>query len=260
MLEQGRRGVILKKFIKNMNIGNEYKEFVESFQTQLIDEFGEKIHSIYMCGSIPKGTAKPYQSDADFTILCEDSSDIDVDRVASIKKKTLKEFLLVTKIDTVICTLDDVRNKPNEWGFWIKIVCINIYGFDFGETVPPIVASKQFVLDLNSDTEKAINRVSQALINSTDNKMKDRYIKGYSKKLIRALYSLVLEDVGEWQDDVNEMTQSIIRFSEINPTLVEYLYTSYLSSNVTVEEFKEKADEAYAYFKNCLRTISTSVS
>lgn len=251
--------MILRKFIESVNIGNEYKEFVESFKIQLIDEFGEKIHSIYMCGSIPKGTAIPFKSDADFTILCEDSSVIDGDKIASIKEKTLKEFPLVTKIDTVICTLDDVRNKPNEWGFWIKIVSINIYGVDFSETVPPIVISKRFVLDLNSDTEKAINRVSQALINSTDNKMKDRYIKGYSKKLIRALYSLVLEEVGEWQDDISKMTQSIVRFSEINPTLVEYLYTSYLSSDVTVEEFKDKADKAYTYFKDCLRTISTSI-
>lgn len=89
--------------------------------------------------------------------------------------------------------------------------------------------------------------------------MKDRYIKGYSKKLIRALYSLVREDIGEWQDDIKKMTQSIVRFSDINPTLVEYLYTSYLSSDVTVKEFKDKADEAYAYFKNSLLTISTSI-
>lgn len=252
--------MVLQKFIKDINIDTEYKEFVESFKSELLNEFGRKIHSIYMCGSIPKGIAKPYVSDADFTILCEKSSDINRDKIAEIKKKILKVYPFVTKIDTVICTLDDVKSNPNEWGFWVKIVCINIYGVDFGETVPPIVVSKQFVLDLNSDTEQAINRVSQALINSTDNKMKDRYIKGYSKKLIRALYSLVLEDAGEWQDDVSEMTKSIIRFSEINPALVEYLYASYLSSDIAVEEFKEKADVVYSYFEDCLRTISTSIS
>lgn len=250
--------MILQKIIKNINIGNDYKEFVESFKTQLLNEFGEKIHSLYMCGSIPKGTAKPYESDADFTILCEKSSDINRDKIAEIKKKLLKAFPLVTKIDTVICTLDDVRNKPNEWGFWVKIVCINIYGVDFGETVPPIVISEQFVLDLNSETKQAINRVNNALINATDNKMKCRYIKGYSKKLIRALYSLIIEDVGEWQDDITKMRKSIIKYSEINPTLVEYLYECYLNSDIAVEGFLEKADEVYSYFEDCLNAMSAS--
>lgn len=250
--------MILQKLIKEININNDYKDFVESFKTKLIDEFGEKIHSIYMCGSIPKGTAKPYESDADFTILCENSRDIDRSKLASLKEKVLEEFPLVTKIDTTVCTLDDVRSKPNEWGFWVKIICVNIYGVDFGEVVPPIVISQQLVLDLNSDTKQSINRVNDALGNTTDNKMKCRYIKGYSKRLIRALYSLILEDVGEWQDDISEMKKLIIRFSEINPSLVEYLYECYLNSDIAVEGFREKADEVYSFFEHCLNTMSAS--
>jgi len=247
--------MILQKTIKNINISSEYEEFVELFKTQLLNEFGENIHSIYMCGSIPKGTAKPYKSDADFTILCEDSKDIDRSKLISLKEKILEVFPFVTKIDTTVCTLDDVRNKPNEWGFWVKIICVNIYGIDFGEVVPPIVISKQFILDLNSETKDAINRVNDALIKTTNNKMQLRYIKGYSKRLIRALYSLILLDVGVWQDDITEMKNSIIRFSDISPTLVEYLYKCYLNSDIAVKEFKEKADEVYSYFEHCISSM-----
>jgi len=248
--------MILQKTIKNINIRNEYKEFVDSFKTQLLNEFGEKIHSIYMCGSIPRGTAKPYESDADFTILCENSLDIDRSKLNSLKEKSLEAFPLVTKIDTTVCTLDDVRNQPNEWGFWVKIICVNIYGIDFGEVIPSIVASQQFILDLNSETKHAINRVNDALTNAADNDKKCMYIKGYSKRLIRALYSLILVDVGVWQDDIAEMMKSVITYSEINSTLVEYLYECYLNSDIDVKEFKKKADEVYSYFEDCLSKMS----
>jgi len=252
--------MILQKIINKLNISNDYIEFVDSFKSQLLDEFGDKIHSIYMCGSIPKGSAKPYESDADFTILCDKSNDIDRDKIIEIKSKLLDLFPIVTKIDTVICTLDDVRNKPNEWGFWIKIVCINIYGDDFGENVPPIVASNQFIIDLNSDTKQAINRVRSALINTSDAKLKRRYIKGYSKKLLRALSSLIMEEVGEWQDNITEMKYSIIKYSEINSVLVEFIYECYLNSDVDIESFLDKADEVYIYFEDRLKEISSSSS
>lgn len=250
--------MILQKFIKEINISSNYKDFVESFQTLLLNEFGEKIHSIYMCGSIPRGTAQPYKSDADFTILCENSSDLDGDTIDDIKAQLLERYPYITKIDTVICTLEDVRNKPNEWGFWVKIVCVNIYGLDVGEDVPPIHVSKEFILDLNSDLPKAINRVKQALISAGDTKMKSRYVKGYCKKLIRALFTFVLEDVGQWQDDIELMKKSIISYLDVNPTLVDDLYESYLDSDLAVEKFLKRADEAYAYIERYLNAMAAS--
>lgn len=89
--------------------------------------------------------------------------------------------------------------------------------------------------------------------------MKTRYIKGYSKRLIRALYSLVLEDTGVWEDEIIKMKNAILNYCEIDSALVEYLYACYLdSSNVLVEEFLRIADELYRYFENALNTMAAS--
>ncbi|GIP26171.1 hypothetical protein J23TS9_13010 [Paenibacillus sp. J23TS9] len=89
--------------------------------------------------------------------------------------------------------------------------------------------------------------------------MKNRYIKGYSKRLIRALYSLVLEDTGVWQDDIIMMKNAILNYCEIDSALVDYLYACYLdSSNVLVEEFLGIADEVYRYFENALNAMAAS--
>ncbi|NIK69016.1 nucleotidyltransferase [Paenibacillus sp. BK720] len=251
--------MILEKVIKSIVIQSEYKDFVDKYIDNILIEFKGKIHSIYMCGSIPKGIAKPFKSDADFTIVCVNPKEIDYERLSNIKDRLLGEYPVLTKIDTTICSIDDVLSKPNDWGFWVKIICVCIYGHDIGEKVPPIIISPEFILDLNTETKKEVDRIHSLLSNASDNTMKNRYIKGYSKRLIRALYSLVLEDTGVWQDDIIMMKNAILNYCEIESALVDYLYGCYLdSNNVLVEEFLGIADEVYNYFENELNALAAS--
>lgn len=251
--------MILEKVINRIVIQSEYKDLVDKYIENILTEFKGKIHSIYMCGSIPKGTAKPFKSDADFTIVCVNPKDIDYERLTNIKDRLLKEYPIVTKIDTIICSIDDVLSKPNEWGFWVKIICVCMYGDDIGEKVPPIIISPEFILDLNTETTEEVGRVRRSLSTASDHTMKTRYIKGYSKRLIRALYSLVLVDTGVWQDDIIEMKNAILNYCKIDSNLVDYLYACYLdSNNVLVEEFLGIADEIYSYFENALNAMAAS--
>lgn len=250
--------MILEKVINKIEIQSEYKDLVDKYIGQILTEFEGKIHSVYMCGSIPKGTAKPYKSDADFTIVCANPGDIDYEKLTNIKDRLLKEYPFITKIDTIICSIDDVLNKPNEWGFWVKIICVCVYGDDIGEKVPPIVISPAFILDLNTETKEEVDRIRRSLSTASDDTLKTRYIKGYSKRLIRALYSLVIVDTGVWQDDIIEMKNAIIKYCEIDSALVEDLYACYLDSDVLVEEFLRIADEVYSYFENALNAMRKS--
>ncbi len=250
--------MILEKVINRVVIQSEYKDLVDEYMDNILTEFKGKIHSIYMCGSIPKGTATPFKSDADFTIVCVNPKDIDYERLSAIKDRLLEEYPVVTKIDTIICSIDDVLSKPNEWGFWVKIICVCVYGDDVGEKVPPIIISPKFILDLNTETKEEVARIHNLLSNASDNSLKTRYMKGYSKRLIRALYSLVLEDTGVWQDDIIEMKNAILTNCEINPALVNYLYACYLDSHVGVEEFLGIADEVYSYFEKALHAMAAS--
>ncbi|CAM4013357.1 nucleotidyltransferase [Saccharibacillus endophyticus] len=250
--------MILEKVIPELNIQREYKDFVDAYIDQIRAEFEDKIHSVYMCGSIPKGTAVPFKSDADFTIVCENAGDIDYGKLETIKNQLVEKYPFLTKIDTIVCPVDDVVSRPNEWGFWIKVICICVYGEDIGEQVPPIVISPAFILELNTDTPEEIERIRHSLSNADDRSLKTRYVKGYSKRLLRALYSLILEDTGVWQDDMLEMKNDLLKYCEINPAIIEYLYACYLDSHVSVEEFLEIADEAYCYVEQALQAMEIS--
>lgn len=250
--------MILEKVIPKIEMQSEYKDLVDAYIDQIRAEFEDKIHSVYMCGSIPKGTAIPFKSDADFTIVCKNAGDIDYEKLDAIKNRLLEKYPFLTKIDTIVCPVDDVVSRPNEWGFWIKVICICVYGEDIGEKVPPIVISPAFILELNTDTPEEVERIRHSLSNADDRSLKTRYVKGYSKRLLRALYSLILEDTGVWQDDMLEMKNDLLKYCEINPAIIEYLYACYLDSQVSVEEFLEIADEAYRYVEQALQAMEAS--
>ncbi|MEJ8302708.1 nucleotidyltransferase domain-containing protein [Saccharibacillus sacchari] len=250
--------MILEKVIPEINIQNEYKEFVDTYMDEVYAEFKTKIHSMYMCGSIPKGTATPFKSDADFTVVCENPADIDYEKLSEIKDRLLKKYPFVTKIDTIFCSIHDVINKPNEWGFWIKVICICVRGDDIGAKVPPIVISPAFILDLNTDTKEEVERVRHWLSNADDRPMQTRYIKGYSKRLLRALYSLILEDTGVWKDDMPDIKNDLLKYCGIDSSIIDDLYACYLDSDVSVEQFLRTADEAYRYIEQTLQAMAAS--
>jgi len=251
----------LKKVIKSCKIKNEYKEFVEQFVLRVSMLLGDSVHSIYMCGSIPKGKAQLYKSDADFTIVFNNLiENIDKDNIYKIKSELLHEYSFVTKIDTTIITIEDVKNKPQEWGFWIKIICYCIYGVDLGEEVPKLIANSELILNLSSDVEESIIKLKDNLDNTEDEGDIVKILRGYSKRLIRGLYTLILEDVGEWQDDIKEMKNLIKIHMKDKSQLVDKLYMFYINQESDKIEFESLADVASNIIYNRLEQLAVSTN
>lgn len=236
---------MLKKVIKENMIKNEYKDFVEQFAQKVLGILKDNLHSLYICGSIPKGTANMYRSDADFTIVCKRSLSKEAnDEVLKIKSELLNFYPFVAKIDTTIISIDDVSNNPLDWGFWIKIICFCIYGPDLGEEVPEIDTNKELIINLLSDFDSSIHRLNFKLNNTSDEVEIAKTIRGYSKRLIRSLYTLILEEVGEWNDDLLEMKIALGLHMKENSFLVEKLYMCYSNPFSDWEAFRILADQA----------------
>lgn len=57
-------------------------------------------------------------------------SNVERDEINKIKFDLLNEYPFVTKIDTTVITVLDVKKAPLDWGFWIKIICHCVYGYN----------------------------------------------------------------------------------------------------------------------------------
>ena len=252
--------MVLKKVIKSYQIDSKYETFVNEFFIRLSNEIDSNLHSLYICGSIPKGRAQAYKSDADFTIVCRDLDQFtNMDVINKIKSDLLNDFPYITKIDTTFISVNDVTSKPLEWGFWIKIICYCIHGQDLGENVPPLKPNSDLIIALLSDFMKPITRLNHKLENLNDPDEIVKTIRGYSKRLIRNFYTLILEDVREWKDDILDMKNALNYYMQENKELIDCLYYYYSNRDSNKLAFQTYADQACLIISKRLETLSKDV-
>lgn len=238
----------IKKLIPNANIASEYRIFVEEFTSTIKKKISD-LHSIYMCGSIPKGTAVPYTSDADFTVVLKNQASSEIKEI--IQESTFEiqqRFPIVPKIDVPICTVQDVIGNRYDWGFWIKIVSICIDGPDLSYQLPDIYPS--FELQ-KTYYEAAIEQVPNSIetaISETNNVLRTIAQRKSIKKIIRAIYSLYIRKEKSWTEDIEEFISVIERYSKNDVELIHNLINSYRAQDLSRSDFKKIAHEAMEFY------------
>ncbi|MDA3811905.1 MAG: hypothetical protein PF518_16430 [Spirochaetaceae bacterium] len=187
-----------EKVITSLNIQPQYRTFTNDFLQAVTQLSGNSLDSIYMCGSIPKGQAVPGKSDADFTLVFNQTPvESLLKQLETLKSDFLSSCSFITKIDTPVCLVSEVLNNPYDWGFWVKIICICVYGKDLTLNLPELVPSRDFVLGLNEDTDSVLS----VLISDYDkNPLLPAAVK-LAKRLLRGLYSLTMDREEKWEDD-----------------------------------------------------------
>jgi uncharacterized protein len=250
----------IAKQIKKLIIQKKYKPFVHSFISGIQVVLVNNIHSIYLCGSIGVGKAIPHKSDADFTIVVKSAlSNTDYKKIEEIKFSLLKIYSFIPKIDSPVCTVADVINKPYEWGFWIKVVCVCISGKDLGETIPPLYPCIDLIRGLNTDTGPMIEDLTEKLIQTREKKLLIRYCRKLSRKLIRALFTLVIVKEQTWTDNIKKSIRFLIDNYPGNKKMIKKLYRYYKHPIHDKERILKITQKAKYWFDQEYILILTSV-
>lgn len=185
-----REGYIINYTSKD-NISLNYLLILEELTQLLKKDLNNKLHSIYVYGSVGRGEAILGKSDIDLSIVlnsqltCEE-----LEKLNNNKNEFLEENKMVPKIDFDIGTLNDVLKEGNlyYWGFWIKHICTCIYGEDLSINFPKMKPNRSICQSLNQD-------VISSLINYRDNIIKNEVdsnmLISALKRIIRGAYCLV---------------------------------------------------------------------
>ncbi|WP_215144516.1 nucleotidyltransferase domain-containing protein [Exiguobacterium qingdaonense] len=153
---------------------------------ELVKEtFGEQLHSIYLYGSIGRGTAVAGQSDLDLTVLVHE--DIDATELVEQTEQLLTEHPEVIKIDYDIGLLDVALDPANrfEWGFWLRHLCTCVDGEDVSTRFPHMKPDARVSKALNQDLVSSIETVKSKLLHGQMSHLEKRSIV---KRVIRGWY------------------------------------------------------------------------
>ncbi|WP_214850453.1 nucleotidyltransferase domain-containing protein [Exiguobacterium sp. s193] len=162
-----------------------FRPVIEEVTNLLKKQFGEVLHSVYVYGSIGRGTAVVGKSDLDLTVILRE----DV-RMGSLREETqnlLKRHPEIIKVDYDIGILDTVLSPENlyEWGFWIRHVCSCIEGCDLSDQFPNMKPDVRISRALNRELAAQLRKAHEKL---KAGEMTQTEKRSLVKRMIRGAY------------------------------------------------------------------------
>ncbi len=194
------KGFILEE-AKKENIKSPFSELVSEVIKEVLKEFPNKIHSIYVYGSVARGKARMYSSDLDVTVVMTvKPNKIHKKKYDKISKKLEKKYPFVRDVGFDLGSLKEATDKKNyyDWGVWLRHECACVYGPDLGKEFPKYKPSKKVARGLNGDVGEWISKYKKIIKNSNKKSEIKEACKMVTRKMIRSGFSMVCEKEKAW--------------------------------------------------------------
>ncbi|MBQ1079928.1 nucleotidyltransferase domain-containing protein [Nocardiopsis sp. B62] len=178
---------------------------VETLRTRLHQVFGPRMHSAYLYGSIPRGTAVPGVSDLDALVaLHTDPTPTDRDRARALLEEIDTDF---PQVDGGGILLDGVPTLTSELerhdsGFFVACLCTPLTGPDLARQLPRYRPTSLLARETNGDLHLTLRRWRTRLAEATTDDQLRALSRGVSRRLTRTGLTLVMPAWGGWTSDL----------------------------------------------------------
>ncbi|MER5640174.1 nucleotidyltransferase domain-containing protein [Kitasatospora sp. NPDC002227] len=174
---------------------------VETARAAVAEAFGERLHSGYLYGSIPRGTARPGVSDLDL-LLALRHTPTPADRAAAdaLQAALDGEFAQIDGVGVLLHSAETLLSEAERYdlGWFTACLCTPLLGPDLAEQLPRYRPSTELARETNGDLALALPRWQSQLATVAPEKM-TRYV---SRKLVRSALTLVMPRWGGWTSDL----------------------------------------------------------
>jgi uncharacterized protein len=183
---------------------------VDAARAQITGTFGPRLHSAYLYGSIPRGTAIPGLSDLDMLIVLRDEPAA-CDRAAA---KAIEAALdgSFPQIDGVGIVLGSVAASLSELerydgGFFVACLCTPLLGDDLAGQLPRYRPTSLLARETNGDLALVLPRLRARAAEATTD-AECRTISRYAgRRLVRTGFTLIMPRWGGWTSDLDQSAE-----------------------------------------------------
>lgn len=179
------------------------------------------IHSVYVHGSIPAGTAREEVSDLDLTVvLHRHPLPEDQERLSATQQALEQQYPVISGVDFDTGALEDVLDTENQlsWGYWLKHHCVCVYGEDLRDHFHAFRPSREIAVSVNGDFMNVLDGYIQQLTPDLSLPQRLRKQRAAARKAIRATSILRSREDTDWPMTLEEHAQ---KFNERYPALEE---------------------------------------
>ncbi|MFD7132885.1 nucleotidyltransferase [Streptomyces sp. NPDC059894] len=217
MSEQGlaRDGTIAREGALD-RVPEAFAPVVGAARTRIAETFdGARLHSAYIYGSIPRGTAVPGVSDLDLQLALHDEpTEADRADAAAIEVALDHAF---PQIDGVGILLTSTRAllsdlERHDAGFFVACLCTPLLGPDLAERLPRYRPTSELARETNGDLALALKRWRTRAAEAVTDADRRALSRVVARRVVRTGFTLIMPRWGGWTSDLNESAELFARY------------------------------------------------
>lgn len=170
------------------------------------EKLGDKLHSVYIRGSVASGRAVKGVSDIDsYVVVKGEPGKIDLDWTAQTREKVLNKFGFITKVELVFVNLENFSDQEKSFNtsFFIKTQSICVYGENLQPSLPRYKPDKNLARKLHGRwIDKNIRKAKEKIANTKDEEEVKKWCTWIAKRIVRTGFALVIDKEKKYTRDL----------------------------------------------------------
>ncbi|MDX3689985.1 nucleotidyltransferase domain-containing protein [Streptomyces europaeiscabiei] len=194
-----------------------FRPVVAAARSRVLDVFGGRLHSAYLYGSIPRGTARPGRSDLDLLLaLREEPAEADRAEARALDEAWDTEFPQIDGAGTLLVSRAQVLSDLERYdlGWFVACLCTPLLGEDLAQDLPRYRPGSLLARETNGDLALQLPRWRERVARATTDDARRVLVRGCSRRLVRTGFTLVMPRWNGWTSDLHEMAEA---FGEYYP-------------------------------------------
>ncbi|WP_069764565.1 nucleotidyltransferase domain-containing protein [Streptomyces sp. LUP47B] len=188
-----------------------FRPVVAAARDRVLDLFGPRLHSAYLYGSIPRGTARVGRSDLDLLLALRDEpTDADREGVRELGEALDKEFPQIDGVGPLLYSRDLLLSEleRHDMGWFVACLCTPLLGDDLAEYLPRYRPDALLARETNGDLALLLPRWRERIEAADSDEPRTRLVRFMSRHLVRTAFTLVMPCWNGWTSDLGQMAEA----------------------------------------------------
>jgi hypothetical protein len=194
------------------NVQPEYQGLPDAAADLLAEEFGPRLHSGYLYGSVVRGNAVPGRSDVDLiAVLLAAPAEEDRARADHVERALAERFPVLVSAGVGLTHLQEVRSPAQRYSgqVFLRELAVSIWGEDLRPGLPPTKPSAAVAAAFHDDTHAVLARARQTLGTSTDPEVIRRVCRMAARRMVQVAFAVVMAHQGAWATVLEEQAAAV---------------------------------------------------
>lgn len=191
-------------------VQDEFRSVVAAAREQIGEAYGSRLHSAYLYGSVPRGTARPGRSDLDLLLVLHHApSDDDRDTAEVLARGLDEDFPEVDGVGILLQGKAAVLSEAERFdlGWFLACLCTPLLGADLAEHLPRYRPDGLLARETNGDLADVLPRWRRQVQEASGPGQYRKLSRLFARHLVRTGFTLVMPRWGGWTSDLAESAE-----------------------------------------------------